>query len=101
MWTLYLLAKNPRCQQKLYNEVRQVLGDGSEPITPEKMDQLKYTKACMKEALRYGLPRALSYLFLYIISSKLTEGLQNRSCVGPATNRGHNTSMPSEVGRPN
>ncbi|XP_067934665.1 cytochrome P450 10-like [Watersipora subatra] len=52
MWTLYLLSKNPGCQQTLFNEVQEVLGSDCDVITPEMMEKLRYTKACIKEAQR-------------------------------------------------
>ncbi|KAG7165858.1 cytochrome P450 CYP44-like 2 [Homarus americanus] len=33
-------------------ELDQVLGDGSYPLTPQHLDKLRYTKACIKESLR-------------------------------------------------
>ena len=48
-----MLCKHPQYQQKLFYEVREVLGPGDgEQITPEMMDKLKFTKACIKEAMR-------------------------------------------------
>ncbi|KAF6030476.1 hypothetical protein EB796_011211 [Bugula neritina] len=52
MWTLYLLCKNPMCQQKLFNEIKEVIGNDCDEITPDMMNRLKYTKACIKESLR-------------------------------------------------
>ncbi|XP_063428230.1 cytochrome P450 10-like [Mytilus trossulus] len=51
LWVLYNLAKNPEVQEKLYRETKNVLQD-NEPITPEKLSQLSYVKAVVKETFR-------------------------------------------------
>ncbi|PIK34440.1 putative cytochrome P450 10 [Apostichopus japonicus] len=46
---IYNLAKNPECQEKVYEEIsRVVLPD--EPVTPEVLQMLPYLKACVKES---------------------------------------------------
>lgn len=52
-FTLYLLARNPKIQKRLQDEVDLVLGDGKDPITENHLARLSYLKACIKEALRY------------------------------------------------
>eukprot|EP01118_Nematostelium_gracile_P009851 TRINITY_DN3336_c0_g1_i4.p1 TRINITY_DN3336_c0_g1~~TRINITY_DN3336_c0_g1_i4.p1 ORF type:complete len:478 (+),score=123.71 TRINITY_DN3336_c0_g1_i4:103-1434(+) len=49
-WTSYLLAENTSVQQKLFEEVDNVL-QGRE-ITPDDVGKLKYTKAVIEETLR-------------------------------------------------
>lgn len=51
LWVLYNLAKNPEVQEKLYRETQNILHD-NEPITPEKLSQLSYVKAVVKETFR-------------------------------------------------
>lgn len=56
-FTLYLLAKNPKCQAKLQEEVDTVLGDYKGPITSKHLGQLSYLKAVVRESLRvFPLP---------------------------------------------
>jgi cytochrome P450 family 49 subfamily A len=62
--TLYYLAKNPEKQQKLYQEVKSVVIDPQQPIMAHHLDQMKFMKACIKEATRY--------LFCLILCSILT-----------------------------
>ncbi|XP_014484538.1 PREDICTED: probable cytochrome P450 12b2, mitochondrial [Dinoponera quadriceps] len=49
---LYNIANNPEKQEILRKEVMSFLPDKSSPITPEILEQTKYTKACIKESLR-------------------------------------------------
>lgn len=53
---LYLLAKNPRVQARLQEELDHVLGDGSEVISQNQLAQLSYTKAVFKESNRLMPP---------------------------------------------
>ncbi|KAK7076174.1 hypothetical protein SK128_023460 [Halocaridina rubra] len=50
-FTLYLLAKNPKCQAKLQREVDEVLGDMKGLLTLKHLSQLSYLKAVVKESL--------------------------------------------------
>lgn len=52
-FALYLLAKNPDAQRKLQQEVDQVLKDNPETLTPAHIAKLSYTKAVVKESLRF------------------------------------------------
>ncbi|CAG9828671.1 unnamed protein product [Diabrotica balteata] len=48
----YHLVRNPRCQIKLYQEIKSHSG----PITVAKLKKLKYLQACLKETLRLEPP---------------------------------------------
>uniref|UniRef100_K1RVD6 Cytochrome P450 10 n=1 Tax=Magallana gigas TaxID=29159 RepID=K1RVD6_MAGGI len=48
MWALYSLANNPEAQEKLYEETKRVLPN-NETITPEKLPELQYVRAVVKE----------------------------------------------------
>ena len=50
---LYCMAKNPEAQEKLYEQIRSVLGDRTEP-TPEDLSNMPYLKGCMMESFRYN-----------------------------------------------
>ena len=50
-WLWYNLSKNPRVQDKLYEEVMSVVGD-SPVITVDHFNKLHYMKMCMKESMR-------------------------------------------------
>ncbi|XP_053641436.2 probable cytochrome P450 49a1 [Cherax quadricarinatus] len=52
VFTLYYLARHPDKQARLQEELDQVLGDGSQPLTSHQMARLTYLKACVKETLR-------------------------------------------------
>lgn len=54
-WTLYLLAKHPEHQQKVREEVREVLA-GREWLEYDDLANLKYTQWCIKEAMRLYPP---------------------------------------------
>lgn len=47
-----MLAKNPEKQVKLRNELVKVLPNKNDPLTPKKMHQMPYMKACLKEVHR-------------------------------------------------
>ncbi|KAJ7345443.1 hypothetical protein JRQ81_001393 [Phrynocephalus forsythii] len=49
-WAVYFLATSKDVQQKLYKEMDQVLGKG--PITPAKIDQLRYCRQVLCETVR-------------------------------------------------
>uniref|UniRef100_T1JAE9 Cytochrome P450 n=1 Tax=Strigamia maritima TaxID=126957 RepID=T1JAE9_STRMM len=50
-WALHLLAKHPKCQQRLRQEIDDVMPKDEE-ITLDKLCQLPYARAIVKEALR-------------------------------------------------
>lgn len=49
---LYHLARNPRAQHKLYDEIKSV----SESLDKDKLMGMKYLQACIKESLRLKPP---------------------------------------------
>jgi len=49
---LYQLALNPEKQEKLYQEIREVLPNPDSHLTAENIETLGYLKACIKETLR-------------------------------------------------
>ncbi|KAK9744643.1 Cytochrome P450 [Popillia japonica] len=51
-WTLFCLGSHPEAQEKVFEEVRSVLGDKPQPTTIEELNQLKYMECAIKEALR-------------------------------------------------
>eukprot|EP00475_Leptophrys_vorax_P000758 TRINITY_DN10413_c0_g2_i1.p1 TRINITY_DN10413_c0_g2~~TRINITY_DN10413_c0_g2_i1.p1 ORF type:complete len:495 (-),score=138.54 TRINITY_DN10413_c0_g2_i1:96-1580(-) len=51
-WLLHNLGRNEDAQRKLREEVLNVVGTTG-AVTLEKMKELKYLKACVKESLRY------------------------------------------------
>ncbi|CAL7939834.1 unnamed protein product [Xylocopa violacea] len=57
---LYYLARNPRTQRKLYEEIASVLPSNDSPFTENALKKMPYLKACLQESLR--LRPALPYL---------------------------------------
>ncbi|XP_069671910.1 probable cytochrome P450 301a1, mitochondrial [Periplaneta americana] len=49
---MYMLSKNQDKQEKLFQEVQRVLPNKKEPITAEKLNEMKYLRACIKETMR-------------------------------------------------
>ncbi|XP_043288491.1 probable cytochrome P450 12a5, mitochondrial [Venturia canescens] len=49
---LYYLAKNPRVQRKLRDEISSVMSNGESSMTQENLNQMTYLKACLRECLR-------------------------------------------------
>ncbi|WP_276299107.1 cytochrome P450 [Halorussus lipolyticus] len=53
-FTWYLLARNPRVEKKLHDELDEVLGD--DRPTADDLDDLTYTSKVIKESMRYFSP---------------------------------------------
>ena len=51
LWLMYELARNDKVQERLHDEVSNVLGKERD-VTPETIKELRYMKACLKESLR-------------------------------------------------
>lgn len=49
---IYYLAKNHDKQEKLFDELKRLLPDKNSPITADKLNEMKYMKACIKESMR-------------------------------------------------
>nr|XP_022906714.1 cytochrome P450 4C1-like [Onthophagus taurus] len=65
-WSLFLLGNNQDVQDKVYEELKQILGDKKCPESISDLSNLKYLECCIKEALRI-------YPSVPFISRKLTE----------------------------
>lgn len=50
---LYQLAIRPEQQELLYNELKRILPDPTAPLDCDKLDQMVYMKAFVKEVFRY------------------------------------------------
>ena len=51
LWLLYDLARNPRVQEMVFEEVTFLIGPHGD-FTPESFAKLEYIKACVKESMR-------------------------------------------------
>lgn len=49
---MYELAKNPEKQKMLQDELDRVFPNPRDPVTSSKLEELKYLRACIKEAMR-------------------------------------------------
>ncbi|XP_069679419.1 probable cytochrome P450 301a1, mitochondrial [Periplaneta americana] len=49
---MYQLSQHPEKQEILYNEIHKVLPTRDTPLTAQRIEQLSYLKACIKETLR-------------------------------------------------
>ncbi|KAK6642889.1 hypothetical protein RUM43_004391 [Polyplax serrata] len=58
--TLYYLTTNPDKQEKLFQELKKLLPKKDSPITGEILNELKYTRAVIKEAMRLMPTTALN-----------------------------------------
>nr|ARA91652.1 cytochrome P450 monooxygenase [Pieris rapae] len=54
--TLKLLAKYPKIQERLYDEVNGIFGDSDRPLDKEDLNNLKYLERVVKESLRLFPP---------------------------------------------
>ena len=51
LWLMYRLANNPEVQDRVFEEVNQVLGqDGY--VTDKELNKIPYLKSCLKESVR-------------------------------------------------
>jgi len=50
LWVLLNLGRNPKVQEKLYQEIIQVVGDG--PVQEEHLEQLEYMRQVIRESHR-------------------------------------------------
>ena len=67
-WTLYCLAKHPEHQDKVREEVRNVLM-GRDWLEYDDLKELKYTQWCIKEAMRLYPP-------VFLIARQTSESLE-------------------------
>ncbi|RUS78676.1 hypothetical protein EGW08_013564 [Elysia chlorotica] len=51
-WCLYTLAKNPRAQQKMYQEICEAKAQAGGQLSAEQIAKMPYVKAVVKETLR-------------------------------------------------
>lgn len=51
-WTIWCLATHPELQERVYEELRAVLGDGDVELTLDTVNELTYLDMCVKEAMR-------------------------------------------------
>ncbi|XP_050347065.1 cytochrome P450 4C1-like [Nymphalis io] len=49
---LMMLANEPEIQDKIFAEIRQILGESDRAVTTEDLNQMKYLECCIKESLR-------------------------------------------------
>ncbi|CAH1794752.1 unnamed protein product [Owenia fusiformis] len=54
-FAIYNLSKHPEKQEKLYQEIKDVVGDGGD-VTADQLDKMHYLKACIKESFRLNFP---------------------------------------------
>nr|XP_058156323.1 cytochrome P450 20A1 isoform X2 [Dasypus novemcinctus] len=69
-WTIWFLTTSEEVQKKLYEEIDQVLGKG--PITPEKIEQLRYCHQVLCETVRTAKLTPIS-AWLQDIEGKIDE----------------------------
>lgn len=53
-WTLYLLTQNPQAEQKLFTEIKRVIGE--KEVAPEHYTELSFTQSVIWESMRLFPP---------------------------------------------
>lgn len=66
---LLLLAMNPECQEKLYNEIKSILATPDDEVTEDHMNAMHYLNLVIKESMRL-IPAVL------ILSRQVTKPLK-------------------------
>jgi len=66
-WTLYLLTQNPEVEDKLYDEIKNVAGEGA--IKPEHFSKLAFTQNVIWESMRLCPPA-------YVIGRQVDEDVE-------------------------
>ena len=51
-WTLYMLAKHQNIQQRLRDEMNEIIGPSSQEISWSDLDKLEFLENCIKESMR-------------------------------------------------
>ncbi|KAI5633497.1 cytochrome p450 domain-containing protein [Phthorimaea operculella] len=74
---LLMMAYHQDCQEKLYAEIKSVMGDDDRPITDEDLKQMPYLEMVFKEILRL-------YPIGAILQRTITEDIQMGSGILPA-----------------
>ncbi|ERL93684.1 hypothetical protein D910_10972 [Dendroctonus ponderosae] len=90
---LYQLATRPEQQEKLYQELKRVLPDKQAPLTSEKLNQMVFLKAFVKEVFRmystvigngrtlqedmvllgYKVPKGVQVVFPTLVTGSISE----------------------------
>ncbi|XP_022102314.1 cytochrome P450 20A1-like [Acanthaster planci] len=52
-WAIYFLATHKKCQEKLYQEIKEIIG--SDEVEPSHLGQLKYLRQVLDESLRVSV----------------------------------------------
>jgi cytochrome P450 len=73
---LLLLAMNPKCQEKLYGELKSVFKSHDDEVNEDKLNQLSYLNLVIKEGMRL-LPAVL--IFSRQVTKPLKLGEKNSS----------------------
>ncbi|KAL2906899.1 Cytochrome P450 89A9 [Bienertia sinuspersici] len=55
-WTMANLVKYPKIQAKVYNEIKQVIGEEAEEVSEDELSKMPYLKAVVLEGLRRHPP---------------------------------------------
>ncbi|XP_053664253.1 cytochrome P450 4c3-like [Anopheles marshallii] len=77
-WTLFLLGTDPAVQEKVVQEIEQVMGGDAERWpTMRELNEMRYLEACIKEGLRL-------YPSIPIIGRRLTEDVRLADHLLPA-----------------
>ena len=51
-WFLYCMADNPQCQERVFDEMKDIFGASNRQCSFEDLSQMKYLEYCIKESLR-------------------------------------------------
>ncbi|KAI5639613.1 cytochrome p450 domain-containing protein [Phthorimaea operculella] len=73
LYTMVLLGSHPQAQEKVYQEVKDILGNSEANITKEDLSKMVYLEACIKESMRL-------YPYGAVIGKKLDKDVKLRTC---------------------
>ena len=73
IFVLYLLAKNPACQERLRTELEELLCGGRARVTADTISEALYLKAVLKESFRWDILKFQPYFAMGLGLTKLLD----------------------------
>ncbi|XP_075983713.1 cytochrome P450 4C1-like [Anticarsia gemmatalis] len=76
-FVILMMAYHPKCQERLYNEIINIIGDEDRPVTDDDFKRMPYLEMVFKEVLRL-------FPIGVMLQRTVTEDIQISTCTLPA-----------------